>query len=153
MENTRIDKGIKRKEQDVIPDIVVRYSQGTGTDELAKEHGVSRQTIYNWMFSALGDKQYHQIITEAFVRRISDADFRLETAANALELARAREMARFARQDLERRRPELYGQKQEVTHKLPEPLRIVVSAPQIAVQHDNSGVVVEPESVQVIDNK
>ena len=66
-------------------------------------------------------------------------------------VARARAQAQFARMDLERRRPELYGAKQEVVHRMPEPLQIVVSSPQIAPQHDIPGVVVENEVKQVSD--
>jgi len=94
-----------------LPEIVQRYIAGEDVKTLAQEYGVCRQTIYNYMFSELGDdKAYEQAITRALIRRIADADDKLENAATSFDVARAREMARFARMDLERRRPKLYGQ-------------------------------------------
>lgn len=139
-----------------IPEVISRYLKGELIKDLAKEHGVARQTIYNWMLAGLGDKDYPQEITNALVRRIADADEALDSAANSLDLARAREQCRFARMDLERRRPELYGAKQEVRHVTPEPLRIitvVATAQQIAPQHDNKGLTIDAGTQQVIDNK
>lgn len=97
-----------------IPDIIQRYLNGESIQVLAKEHQVNRQTIYNWMLAETGP-EYDSIITQALVKRISDADELLETAPDQLGITRAREMARFYRQDFERRRPKLYGQKQELT--------------------------------------
>jgi hypothetical protein len=64
----------------------------------------------------LGGEEHAMLVTQALTSRIASADDRLETADNPLDLARAREMCRNTRLDLERRRSHLYGQKQEVTH-------------------------------------
>ena len=98
---------------DPIPVAVQRYIDGDDVRDIAKDNHVSRQTIYNWMFSELGDKkEVEKLITFALIRKIADADDKLETATTGLDLARARELARFARMDFERRRPKLYGSQQ-----------------------------------------
>ena len=96
-----------------IPELIQRYLNGESMQQLAREHQVNRQTLYNWMLAATGP-EYEHIITQALVNRIAEADHLLETAPDQLGITRAREMARYYRQDFERRRPKLYGQKQEV---------------------------------------
>lgn len=95
-----------------LPRVVERYLEGESLNELAAENGVSRRTVYCWLLAGLGDKRYHEVVTQALVNRIADADELLEGARDPVQIARAREMARFARMDFERRRPGLYGQKQ-----------------------------------------
>ncbi|MDI3463647.1 MAG: hypothetical protein OJF50_002468 [Nitrospira sp.] len=97
-----------------IPDIIHRYVNGESIQVLAAEHAVNRQTIYNWMLSETGP-EYDRIITQALIKRICDADEKLENSSDMIGITRAREMARFSRQDFERRRPKLYGPKQEVS--------------------------------------
>jgi hypothetical protein len=79
----------------------------------------------------LGGSDHTLLVTQSLTSRIANADDRLETADNALDLARAREMARNARLDLERRRSSLYGQKQEITHNVTPVL--VINAPVAAL--------------------
>lgn len=97
----------------VLPDIIKRYAAGESPQDLAAEQEVDRRTIYRWMLAGTGDKQYHDLVTFCLVRRVADADERLEKASDPCHIARAREMAKFARMDLERRRPKLYGSKPE----------------------------------------
>lgn len=104
------------KQQLDFDSLISRYLSGESVQTLAAEAGKHRATIYRWMLAGLGDKDYHDVVTECLVTRIADADQRLETASDGCDIARAREMARFARMDFERRRPALYGQKQEITH-------------------------------------
>lgn len=49
-------------------------------------------------------------LVAAFTSRAMKAEKALEEATNALHIARARGQGRFARMDLERRRPSIYGQ-------------------------------------------
>jgi hypothetical protein len=83
----------------------------------------------------------------------------LQTAADPLSLARAREALRSAQWELERLFSRLYGQKQEVTHNLPNgPLiniqlsgQSVVTLQQDAPQQSvETGVV---DTQHVISNK
>lgn len=118
-----------------IPEIVQRYRNGESIPSLAKDCGKSRFTIYKWMLKDLGP-DYHDLVTDCLIRRISDADDELETAKDMLNSTRAERIARFARLDFERRRPLLYGPKQHVQtdnrieihiNRTPQP--VVVQAP------------------------
>ena len=87
----------------LVPELIQRYLNGESTDTLRTEANVSRRTIYNWMHSEVTDKHYPELVKTAIVNRIADADEKLEKASDHLQLARAREEARFARWDAERR--------------------------------------------------
>lgn len=116
-----------------IPEIIQRYLTGASVQDLARESAVSPRTIYNWMMKEKG-ADYDDMITDMLINRIADADARLELAEDAVQIARARETARFARMDFERRRPLLYGPKQQiqkdttvrVIYHDPTPLPVVV---------------------------
>ena len=95
-----------------LPDFVQRYLNGESIQDIAKDHQVAARTIYRWMMSELGDN-YQQAVTNVLVDRIAEADQMLMTAPDACQIARAREIARFARMDFERRRPHLYGQQKQ----------------------------------------
>jgi transcriptional regulator with XRE-family HTH domain len=96
-----------------IPVLLQRYLNGETIRSLAAEAKVNRQTIYNWMLGECGP-DYEQLITKALINRIAEADDMMENSPDTLGFARGREMGKFARQDFERKRPKLYGQKQEV---------------------------------------
>ena len=126
-----------------IPDLVQRYANGESLRTIALHMDVSRQTIYNWLLTGIGEEQHEQLVTKALVHRIADADGELDSAESMFDIARAREKMRYTRMDFERRRPHLYGPKQEVKHtgQLPSLVINVVPQQQIAVQHDIPGTV------------
>lgn len=102
-----------------LPEVIKRYLKGESVNEIAKDNRVTRRTIYNWMLAGLGEESYYELVTQALVARVSDADEELELARlskDPVRVSAARETARFSRMDLERRRPGLYGVKQEVKH-------------------------------------
>lgn len=130
-----------------IPQVVQRYLGGESIVKIASELGVHRQRIYEWMLAGVGDKHYHDTVTQVLVRRVADADEALECPDVEPDTARARARADLARRDLERRRPALYGQKQEITHVAPSgPLFAiaVVSMPN-AVPHNEEKLVVDSD--------
>ena len=90
---------------------------GKSLQDIASSIGVSKQAIHAWMLRESSEK-YHEAITAALVARVAEADERLAAATDAVDVARAREQARFFRMDLERRRPALYGQRQQITHEV-----------------------------------
>ena len=92
-----------------LPDIVRRYAAGASMQTLAAEYGVHRQRLYEWLLGGAGDAAYGDLVTSVLVRRVADADAALESAEVEPDTARAAQRARFARMDLERRRPALYG--------------------------------------------
>lgn len=100
-----------------LPEIIQRYRNGESMQDLATESPVSTRTLYRWMLLHLGEGEYQQAISELLADRVAEADFMLLSAKDQCQIARAREVARFARMDLERRRPELYGQKQQMEVK------------------------------------
>ena len=99
-----------------LPEIVRRYASGESVQTLAAEAGKHRATLYRWMLGGVGDEQYHDLVTHCLVQRVCDADAALAAAREPCDIARARETCRFARMDLERRRPHLYGPRQQVEH-------------------------------------
>jgi hypothetical protein len=90
------------------------YQSGATLEAIGQHYGVSKQAIYGWLLGGMADTEHEHLVTQALTSRIASADDELENASNPLDLSRAREQARFARMDLERRRPHLYGQKQEM---------------------------------------
>jgi transposase-like protein len=103
------------KRSEVVALAINEYCQGVSVQDIAKKHSVDRGTIYDWMLGGLGGDGYEDLVTRVLVARVRMADQELEEAREPHHIARARERARFARMDLERRRPNLYGQKTHVT--------------------------------------
>lgn len=102
--------------EQALPEIVTRYMSGESMQDIAPDMRRGRRTLYKWMLSGLGEDKYREVVTECLVARVADADQELEDArlsGDAIRVAAAREVCRFARMDLERRRPALYGAKHE----------------------------------------
>ena len=97
-----------------MPAIVAQINAGADMAQIAQQYGVTRQAVYSWLLGGMGDNQHHDLVTNALTARVANADETLEVAESALDVARARERMRFTRMDLERRRPALYGAKQQV---------------------------------------
>ena len=116
-----VGPGNKKPRRD-LPSIIKRYREGARIPQLSAEFGVSRRTIYNWILGDLGAEKYEALITEILVGRVADADEELENALvtkDREKINAAEKIAKYARMDLERRRPHLYGQKQEMRHTGP----------------------------------
>ena len=96
-----------------IPEIIHRYVNGEPVATLAADSRVSRRLIYKWIHT-VGDQQAYDLVTEALICRLADADESLSQASDSVQIARAREEAKFARFDLERRRAKTWGPKQEL---------------------------------------
>lgn len=90
--------------------IIRRIEGGASLRELASELGMSKSGLHAWLLRS-EDPAYHEAVTAALAVRIAEADERLDTAGDPVDIARAREQARFSRMDFERRRPALYGQR------------------------------------------
>ena len=138
--NKRIDAGIKRGPrtspkpperlravrsgpipQDLSPDTVLeRYLTEETTSQIAASYGTSRKTLVRWL-TEQRPKEWKQVQVIRALCRKEDADEGMETASDALSLARAREMLKSGQWDLERLDSSNYGQKQEVTHALAAP--------------------------------
>jgi transposase-like protein len=114
-----------------IPDIIQRYLNGESLQVIAAQYHVNRQTLYNWMLAETGP-EYEHLITKALVNRIADADKLLDESTDTFGIARAREAMRFTRMDFERRRPKLYGPKQELS--VDNKITVVLHKPPIVVE-------------------
>ena len=101
-----------------LPTIIERYRNRELLTDIAKEYGCSDKALYQrirlYCDSGKGDSSYHDLVTDLYVLRSLDMEEKLEEAADALELTRARELVKCAQWHLERRRAKLYGQKQQV---------------------------------------
>ncbi len=102
------------------------YCNVATLNDLAQMHGVTRQAVYGWLLGELGGEQHSSLVTMALTARIAAGDEMLDTADNPLDLQRGREQARNARLDLERRRSQLYGPKQEISGKDGGPLQVQI---------------------------
>ncbi len=106
--------------KDDLPAVLQAYLDGKKPSEIAKERGVSRRAIYAYLLTGMGDEKYGEMVTGAMAARIADADQELEDAEDQVEVSKWSQLGKFARMDFERRRPALYGQKQQttVTHEV-----------------------------------
>jgi hypothetical protein len=97
-----------------------RWVDGESIQALALEVGISRQGLYKriqrWSLSGEADKAYKSLVRDALVNRIAEADEKLDSAETPVDIARAREQAKFARWDAERRLPAIFGLKQQDTN-------------------------------------
>lgn len=100
----------------LVQTMLVRYLQGETLYTMARELGVTRNVLYYALLGGADDEAHRDLITQALIARVALADEQLENAVGPAEVARAREMCRFYRMDLERRRPALYGHQARVEH-------------------------------------
>lgn len=130
-----------------LPEIIQRYIDGESIQTIAADAHVARRTIYKWMHR-VGDKDYYDLVTDALVTRLADADHALSTAETMGHIARASHEARFTRWDLERRRPHLFGQKIENKHEVGITVIVQRATPQPvdipAIAHDVVEQVIDP---------
>lgn len=145
MEHQRIDEGIARKSRyahrtrrrnpetglveampaDADPDqILQRYLTAPKTSSIASELGVRRSTLTWWLRERVPARWKMVQIIRALARK-EDGDEGIESANDALSLARARELLRSAQWELERLDAGTYGQKQEITVQAPPDPRSV----------------------------
>ena len=147
--HVRIDEGIKRGPKakrkplpvrrneagtaeaippDLDPKFVLDlYLQHPTTSGIAQQLGVRRSSLTLWLRKRCPEDWKNVQIAKALMRK-EDADYGLETAGDALTLARAREMLRSGQWDLERLDSHTWGPKQELTVTVQPILTINLSA-------------------------
>ena len=128
------------------------YLAEKSTKEIAEGYGVTRSALNQWLLKTVEDDWKQAQVLKALKRK-EDAEDAIETAPDALSLARARESLKAAQWDLERVCRRIYG-----TDQPPETGRVTISlnlgvaqTPQIAVQHGNNGQSVIEGQSQVVD--
>jgi len=102
---------------DDLPVIAQRYRTGESLQSIGQSYGVTdeavRQRLEKWALSGHGDTDYHDLVTEFLTEQALQAKDGIVSATDMLGVARAREVTRFWTWVLERRRPKLFGQKQD----------------------------------------
>lgn len=88
--------------------ILQRYLSDETTKQIAESYGVTRQALGQYLLKAAEAEWKDAQVARALARKESAEDD-LETAADALSLARARERLRAAQWDLERVCKRIYG--------------------------------------------
>ena len=111
------------------------YLSEPRTSRIAEKLGVKRSTLTFWLREQDPERWKMVQILRALLKK-EDGDEGIETARDALGLARAREMLRSGQWDLERLDAATFGPKQEVTHHASGPLIQINVAPigQVALQ-------------------
>lgn len=106
--------------------ILQRYLSDESTKEIAASYGVTRQALGQFLLKHAEDDWKAAQVVRALARKESAEDD-LETAADGLSLARARERLRAAQWDLERVCRRIYGQDQPPGNVLPIQINIGIS--------------------------
>ena len=102
--------------ESLVQDMLKRYLQGETIFEMQSDTGATRNALYYALLGRSDDPVTRDLVTQALTARVARADKLLEDASGPYEIAKAREMAKFYRMDLERRRPALYGQQTRHEH-------------------------------------
>jgi hypothetical protein len=94
-----------------------RIAAGDSLHTIGNDLGVSAQAVYAWLLDEVPE-EYRDNQRRGMIARIVEATRQLEEAKTPIEIARARELCRFTRWDAERRLPNLFGQRQQITHDI-----------------------------------
>lgn len=104
--------------------VLAEVRRGVGLRAIGAALGLTDMGVRKWLLREV-PAEFQELQTEGLIERVVEADRMLAEATDPVCIARAREIARFARMDLERRRPRLYGAKVELNGG-DQPLRIEV---------------------------
>lgn len=88
--------------------------EGKSISQIADALQVKRSTLHSWLLGQVPEK-YKHIQEQGLIARIVAADEDIDNATSHLDVARAREKARFARWDAERRLSNLFAPRQEIS--------------------------------------
>lgn len=102
---------------EIVSQAIKDHADGKSLREIAADIGCSYEGLRIWMLKEQPE-QYKRAQELGLIARIVYEDRELDQAVTPLDIARARESARFARWDAERRLPHLFGQKQEISHTI-----------------------------------
>lgn len=91
--------------------VIERYLAEESTTQIAKSLGVTRSGLNYWLLEVAEDQWRKAQIIKA-TKRKDEAEEEMDSAVDALTLARARERLRAAQWDLERVCRRIYGQDQ-----------------------------------------
>lgn len=90
-------------------DILLRYLSDESTEVIAKDYGVTRQCLGQYLLRHAEEDWKEAQVARAIARK-EKAEDAIETADDPLKLAKARELLKAAQWDLERVCKRIYGQ-------------------------------------------
>lgn len=90
-------------------DVLERYLAGETGPQIAQSLGVTKQALSHWLIEKAETQWKSAQVIKALERK-DKAEELLESATNALDLTRARELLKAAQWDLERVCRRIYGQ-------------------------------------------
>lgn len=94
-------------------EILLRYLSDESTKDIAESYGVTRQALGQYLLKVAEEDWKSAQVARAIARK-EKAEDDLETAADPLSLARAREMLKAAQWDLERVCRRIYGEDRQL---------------------------------------
>jgi hypothetical protein len=97
---------------EIAQSVLERYINGEQVAAMAPDYGVSDVTIYALLLRE-HEEDWKEVQRARALARLEKAQAEMETAPDALSLARARERVRSAQWELERLLRRLYGQDQQ----------------------------------------
>ena len=100
--------------------ILTRYLTDETTAQIAQSLQVHRSALHQWLLRH-AEEPWKQAQVARAITALDQAKDDLAVAPDALSLARAREQLRGAQWELERVFSRVYGQKQEVNHRVEIP--------------------------------
>lgn len=130
--------------------VLARYLAEESTKDIASSYGVTRSALNYWLLEN-AEKQWRACQVIRAMKRQEEATEEMDTAADALTLARARERLKAAQWELERVCRRIYGQdtppdqagRVSITLNIGqrEPLDVVAEQPKsgISLAHVNEG--------------
>lgn len=110
----------------ILENVKPRIFSGERIGDLAAEHGIPLRTLHYWL-AQLGD-EYRNLRRAWIDSKLVDAEELIYNAATKLDAMKAKELFKVASWYAERRDPERYAPKQEITHhsdeaRTPEQIR------------------------------
>jgi transposase-like protein len=102
-----------------LADVKPMLLEGATLDQIAQKHQVHPRTLDFWL--AQMPEEYREIRKQWIDYKLTDAEERMVNAPDPFQLAKGRELARLAMWRAERRDPERYADKRELTVKHDEP--------------------------------
>lgn len=120
------------KPEHVLPRLLADETQST----IAQQLGVHRSALNHWLLRTI-PKEWQAAQVARAMSALEQAKEEMDSALDALSLARARETVKVAQWELERLESRLYGQKQETGLQVPPVLIINMpgSAP-LTIEHE-----------------
>lgn len=108
-------------------EILTRYLSDESTKDIAATYGVTRQALGQYLLKVAEEDWKEAQVARALARK-ERAEDALESASDALSLARARELLKAAQWDLERVCRRIYGEdKAQVEVRVVPVLNIIVA--------------------------